>query len=192
MLAVLRPALVMLSAFTVLTGLAYPLLVSGVVQLVLPTSANGSLMRKGDLIVGSALIGQSFVSDRYVQGRPSAAGEKGYDAAASSGSNLGPLSAKLHDRIKADVDRIRAGGSALLPADAATASASGLDPHISPAYAALQIGRIAAARGAPEAKVKGIIDRHIEQPTLGFIGEPRINVLAVNLALDAELPGRPQ
>lgn len=188
MLAYLRPTLVMLAFFTALTGLAYPLALTGVAQVLAPSQANGSLVGRGDKIVGSALIGQPFTSEGYFHGRPSAAGDKGYDASASSGSNLGPLSKKLLDRVAADVSSLREAGAATVPADAVTSSASGLDPHISPAFAALQVPRIAAARKVTEDSVRAILQNNTEAPALGVFGEPRVNVLQLNLALDAALP----
>lgn len=189
MIAFIRPAVVLLLLFTALTGVAYPLLVTGIAQIVLPSNANGSLVRNGERVVGSALIGQSFSSDRYVRGRPSAAGENGYDAAASSGSNLGPLSKKLVDRVKTDVATLREAGAAAIPVDAVTTSASGLDPHISPAFAASQIERVARARNVAVDRVRAIVAQSVERPFLGIIGEPRVNVLLLNLALDAALGG---
>lgn len=189
MLSHLRPALVMLALFTVLTGFVYPLAITGVAQLVLPSAANGSLVVKDGTPVGSELIGQGFTSDQYFWPRPSAAGEKGYDATGSSGSNLGPLSKKLIDRVQGDVAALRRAGAAVIPADAVTTSASGLDPHISPAFANLQVARIAAARKAPETEVRALLDRLTEHRFLGVVGEPRINVLRLNIALDASLPG---
>jgi K+-transporting ATPase ATPase C chain len=189
MLSHLRPALVVLALFTVLTGLLYPLAMTGIAQIVLPTAANGSLVVRDGTVVGSALLGQSFTSDRYFWPRPSAAGEKGYDAANSSGSNLGPLSKKLMERVEAGVTALRAAGATVVPADAVTASASGLDPHISPAFAGAQIARVAAARKIHEAQVRTLVESSIAHPFLGLIGEYRINVLELNLALDAQLPG---
>ncbi len=189
MLALIRPAVVLLLLFTGLTGVVYPLLITGIAQVVLPGNANGSLVRNRERVVGSALIGQSFSSDRYIRGRPSAAGENGYDAAASSGSNLGPLSKKLVDRVKSDVAALSGAGAATIPADAVTTSGSGLDPHISPAFAALQIERVARARNVAADRVRAIVDQSVERPFLGIIGEPRVNVLLLNLALDAALGG---
>ncbi len=189
MLSHLRPALVMLSLFTLLAGLIYPLAITGVAQVLLPSGANGSLVLRANQVVGSELIGQTFLSDRYFWSRPSAAGEKGHDAAGSLGSNLGPLSKKLIDRVEGDVAALRKAGAMSIPVDAVTTSASGLDPHISPGYAALQIGRVAAARSVPEARVRAAVETTIERPALGFLGEPRINVLRLNLALDAASPG---
>jgi K+-transporting ATPase ATPase C chain len=189
MLTHLRPALVLLVLFTALTGLAYPLALTGLAQLALPARANGSMVVRDGTVVGSSLIGQSFASAPYFHGRPSAAGEKGYDGAGSSGSNLGPLSRKLMERVAADVDVLRRQGAKAIPADAVTASASGLDPHISPAFAALQVRRIAAARKVPEARIQALVEASTERPFLGLLGEPRINVLKLNLALDAALRG---
>lgn len=181
MLKHLRPAVTLLALFTLLTGVAYPLAMTGFAQVILPGAANGSLIVQDGRIAGSDLIGQNFASKRYFHGRPSAAGANGYDAAASSGSNLGPLSKKLHERIAADIARLNAGQIAIIPADAVTASASGLDPHISPQYAHLQLPRVALARGTTEAEVRDILSKHIRKP---FLGEPEVNVLAVNMALD--------
>ena len=191
MLSHLRPALVMLALFTLLTGLVYPLAMTGI-------GAGGSAIRRqwqpgrcaASQVVGSELIGQAFTSDRYFWPRPSAAGEKGYDAASSSGSNLGPLSKKLIERVEGDVAALRKAGATAVPADAVTTSASGLDPHISPAYAALQIARVAAARDGDRGnRCAPWSDRTSSAPRFGLIGEPRINVLRLNLALDAALPG---
>jgi K+-transporting ATPase ATPase C chain len=180
----LRPALVLLFGFTLLTGLLYPLAITGVAQLLLPAQANGSLVRDGGRVVGSELIGQSFASPRYFHGRPSAAGQ-GYDAAASSGSNLGPTSADLKASIEERVAARRAEGArGSVPADLVTASGSGLDPDISPASAFLQVRRVAAVRGLPEDKVRQLVASQVRSPLLGMIGEPRINVLALNRQLD--------
>jgi K+-transporting ATPase ATPase C chain len=189
MISQLRPALVMTGLFTLLLGVAYPLAVTGVGQLAFPDQANGSLIRDRDGTVrGSALIGQPFAEGRYLHPRPSAAGD-GYNASASSGSNLGPLNPDLKTAVAERAVAIRAeDGTGVIPADAVTASGSGLDPDISPAYARLQAARIATARSVSVEQVQRIIGRHVEQPTLGFIGQPRVNVLMTNRALDAELP----
>ena len=189
MLSHLRPALVSMGLFTALLGLAYPLAVTGVAQAVFPTQANGSLVRDaGGRVVGSALIGQAFAKPEYFHGRPSSAGN-GYDATASSGSNMGPLNDKLIAREKVDAAALRAENpGAVIPADAVTTSASGLDPDISPANARFQAPRIAKARGVPENEVMALIDGQLQQPLLGFIGQPRVNVLALNRALDARFP----
>ena len=189
MLSQLRPAIVMVALFTLLLGVAYPLAVTGVAQLAFPAQADGSLIRDADgQVIGSALIGQPFAEARYLHPRPSAAGD-GYDASASSGSNLGPLNADLTARIRTDADAIRADtGATVIPADAVTTSASGLDPHISPAYARLQAARVARARGTDVAAVQQVIDANTEGTLLGFIGQPRVNVLLTNRALDARFP----
>lgn len=181
-----RPAIVMMALFTLLLGLAYPLAVTGVAQAVFPGQANGSLVRDaGGRVVGSALIGQPFAGATYLHPRPSAAGD-GYDAAASSGSNLGPLNPELAGRVAESAKAIRAeDGPGLIPADAVTTSGSGLDPDVSPAYARLQAARIARARGVSVQQVQTIIDAQTEGAFLGFIGQPRVNVLLTNRALDA-------
>ncbi|MGR4863844.1 potassium-transporting ATPase subunit KdpC [Caulobacter sp. LARHSG274] len=189
MLSHLRPALVSMGLFTVLLGLAYPLAVTGVAQAAFSHQANGSLVRddKG-VVVGSALIGQAFTEARYLHPRPSAAGT-GYDASASSGSNMGPLNADLAKRVRSDAEALRAENpGAVIPADAVTASGSGLDPDVSPAYARWQAPRIAKARGVPVAGVRTVIEGQVQGRLLGFIGQPRVNVLAVNRALDAQYP----
>lgn len=184
MIANTRPALVLIVLFTLLTGIAYPLVVTGIGQVAFREQANGSLVRDGERIAGSALIRQSFTSDRYFHGRPSEAGT-GYDAAASSGSNLGPLSKKLLERVAADATVLQPdAGDRPIPADAVTASGSGLDPDISPAYALLQAKRVAAARGLDVAKVEALVADHIQGRTLGILGEARVNVLLLNRALD--------
>lgn len=190
MLNALRPAVVMTALFTLLLGLAYPLAVTGIAQAAFPAQANGSLIRDADgTLRGSALVGQAFSEARYLHPRPSAAAD-GYDASASSGSNLGPLNPDLAERVKTEADRLRAEApGAAIPADAVTASGSGLDPDISPAYARLQAARVARARGAPVAEVQAVIDAHTEGPLLGFIGQPHVNVLMTNRALDARFPG---
>ncbi len=189
MLTHLRPALVMVVLLTALSGIAYPLSITGLAQVALPGAANGSLAVKGGRAVGSELIAQPFAAERYFWPRPSAAGEKGYDAAGSSGSNLGPLSKKLVERVERDVAALRKAGAESVPADAVTTSASGLDPHISPAFAALQVKRVAAARRVSEAQVRDLLERMTDRPLLGVFGEPRINVLRLNLALDAVVGG---
>jgi K+-transporting ATPase ATPase C chain len=192
MLAHLRPALVSLGLFTLLLGVAYPLAITAAGQGLMPAQANGSLVRAGDRVVGSALIGQAFAGPGYLHGRPSAAGADGYDASASSGSNLGPLNPDLAARVAQSAVALREEGDANpIPGDAVTTSASGLDPHISPAYAEMQAGRIAAARGADIAQVRRIVRSHVEDRTFGIVGQPRVNVLLTNLALDREL-GAPQ
>lgn len=181
----LRPSLVMLVLFTILTGLAYPALILGIAQLVFPAQANGSLVRDGGKVVGSELIGQTFAAAKYFHGRPSAAG-KGYDGQASSGSNLGPTSKALIDRVRTDVKAARGDGvTGDVPGDLLTTSASGLDPHISPASARVQIARVAKARGLTEPQVQAIVEGAVEGPLAGILGEPRVNVLLLNRQLDA-------
>ena len=183
MLKHVRPALVLLALFTLLTGLVYPLAMTGIGQTVFNSQANGSPIVRDGVVVGSSLIGQQFARPGYFWGRPSAAG-KGYDARSSSGSNLGPSSQALANRIKAEAERYGVPASDV-PPDLLTASGSGLDPHISPAAARFQLARVAKARGLPEDVVSGVIDAHVEAPSLGVIGEERVNVLELNLALDA-------
>ena len=185
MLTYLRPAVTLLIAFTLLTGIAYPLALTQAAQALFPREANGSLITRDGVVVGSALIGQAANSPGYFHRRPSVAGT-GYDAAASSGSNLGPTSAKLAERLKADADALRAAGlTGPVPADAVTTSGSGLDPHVTPANALAQVARVAGARALDVGVVRGLVEAHIERPQLGVFGEPRVNVLALNLALDA-------
>ncbi|MPZ40826.1 MAG: potassium-transporting ATPase subunit KdpC [Rhizobiales bacterium] len=189
MFAHLRPAIVLLALFVALTGIAYPLAMTGVAQIALPGQANGTLIERNGTVIGSGRIGQPFTSDRYFQPRPSATGGAPYNAANSSGSNLGPTSQKLADRVKDDASSLKKEyGLTTVPVDAATASASGLDPHISPDYALLQLATVAKARGLPEERVRALVEGRIERRLLGFIGEPRVNVLRLNLALDTLQP----
>lgn len=179
--------------FTLVLGIGYPLAVTGISQLILPKQANGSLVTAGGKVVGSELIGQNFSRPEYFHPRPSAAGDKGYDATASTGSNLGPTNKKLIDRVTASVDQFRQENpdyQGPIPADLVTASGSGLDPHISPDSARAQAARVAKARGASIDQVNQIIAQYTDQPDLGFLGEPRVNVLKLNLALDGQLARR--
>lgn len=188
----LRPAVVLLALFTALTGVAYPLAVTGIAQVAVPGAANGSRVTVDGHVVGSALVGQSFTAERYFHGRPSATTapdpqdpaksvDSPYNAASSTGSNLAPSSAALAQAVRT---RVAALGGGPVPADLATASASGLDPDISPAAAALQVGRVARARGLPEDDVRALVKRNTMGATFGLLGEPRVNVLALNIALD--------
>ena len=184
---ILRPALVVFFVLTLITGVAYPLLVTGAAQALFPAQAAGSLIMRDGKAVGSELIGQNFSDPKHFWGRPSATGPMPYNAAASSGSNLGPLNPALADAVKSRIEALRAadpGNTARVPVDLVTASASGLDPHISPAAASYQAGRVAKARGLTTGKVQALVDAQTEAPLLGLIGEPRVNVLKLNLALD--------
>jgi potassium-transporting ATPase KdpC subunit len=196
MLSQLRPAIIMIVLFSGLTGLAYPLAITGIAQLVMSDKANGSLIERDGKVIGSNLIGQNFASDRYFHGRPSATTgtdpadpsksvDTPYNASNSMGSNLGPTSKKLVDRVNASIEsEFAAGRIDVVAADAVTTSASGLDPHISPQYALAQVPAVAKARNLPEQRVRFLVDENTEARVAGVIGEPRVNVLQLNLALD--------
>jgi potassium-transporting ATPase KdpC subunit len=189
----LRPAIVLTILFAILLGILYPLAMTGIGQAIFPAQANGSLVRDSrGAVIGSAVVGQAFTSDRYFQTRPSAAG-KGYDGLASSGSNLGPTAQALVDRVKPDIEKRRAEGvTGAVPVDLVTASGSGLDPDLSPEAAIAQAPRIARVRGLPETAVRALVAANTDHPLLGILGEDRVNVLALNQALDRIGAGRGQ
>ncbi|MBS0614684.1 MAG: potassium-transporting ATPase subunit KdpC [Proteobacteria bacterium] len=186
-MSLLRPALLLLLVLSLVTGVLYPFAVTGLAQVFFARQANGSLIEVGGRLVGSELIGQSFQDPRYFWGRPSATAPMAYNAAASSGSNLGPLNPALVEAVRARVAALRAadpGNSASVPVDLVTASGSGVDPDISPAAARYQVGRVARLRGLAPSAVQALVDAHIQAPQWGLLGEPRVNVLRLNLALD--------
>lgn len=187
----LAVAILMTIVTTILLGVVYPLVVTGIAQALFPDKANGQLIQRDGKIVGSRIIGQAFSSPGYFRGRPSAAGT-GYDAASSGGTNLGPTNKKLIDAVNARVDAARMeNASAPVPIDMVTSSASGLDPHVSRASAAFQVPRVARERGVSVADVERLVDAHTEGRQFGFLGEPVVNVLELNLALDAQFPKKP-
>lgn len=188
MTSLIRPALVLFVALSLITGLAYPLAVTGVAQLAFAEQANGSLIVRDGRAVGSELIGQAFSDSKHFWGRPSATSPMPYNAANSAGANQGPANPALAEAVQARVAALREadpGNPAPVPVDLVTASASGLDPHISRAAADFQLARVARARALPEARVRELVEQHTERPLLGFFGEPRVHVLRLNLALDA-------
>jgi potassium-transporting ATPase KdpC subunit len=200
MLQHVRPALVMILGFTFITGFAYPLAIMAIAQIMMPEAANGSLVVKDKKVIGSTLVGQAFHGEGYFRPRPSATTDTDpndpsktidapYNGAASVGSNLGPITQKLVDRVKSDVKALRQQGVAgAIPVDAVTASGSGLDPHISPEYALLQVPGVARARGLPVEQIRALVLAQTEGRALGILGEPRVNALRLNLALDALKP----
>ena len=200
MLSEIRPAIVVLAALTAITGLAYPLAMTGIAGVIFPGQAQGSLIERNGTVVGAALIGQSFADDKYFRGRPSATTGADpndstktvpapYNAANSAGSSLGPTNKALVDRVKEDVDRLKQENpSAPIPIDLVTTTGSGLDPHISPQAALFQVPRVAKARNLPEDRVRELVTERVEGRFLGLLGEPRVNVLALNLALDGAAP----
>jgi K+-transporting ATPase ATPase C chain len=186
----LRPAIVLTVLFAALLGLAYPAVLTGIGQVAFPYQANGSLIREGNRVIGSELLAQGFTGARYFHPRPSAAGA-GYEADNSYGSNLGPASQALVDRVTADIAaRQQQSPGTQVPPDLVTTSASGLDPHISPEAAFFQLARVAQARGMPESEVRALVEQRIQRPLLGFVGQPRVNVLMLNLALDQAVARR--